>query len=158
MASRGLNKFHADTIADLLAKAGYENEFIMRVAQAVGKKSLKTNPDTQLLEDVAGLVFWEHYLLDFAGRHPERPLHGVMSGTRIRQKFAKKRSLHGVNEHFSRIFNAIIVPRSNRAKVSLNTTNRSGSISFVEFGISCPLKRINSYSQDTSNYPIHWRR
>ncbi|WP_231990367.1 hypothetical protein [Nitrosomonas ureae] len=47
-----------------------------------------------------------------------RPLHGVMSGTRIRQKFAKKRSLHGVNEHFSRIFNAIIVPRSNRAKAS----------------------------------------
>ncbi|MBY0499069.1 MAG: DUF4202 domain-containing protein [Nitrosomonas sp.] len=42
----GLNKFHADTIADLLAKAGYENEFIMRVAQAVGKKSLKTNQDT----------------------------------------------------------------------------------------------------------------
>jgi len=29
-----------------------------------------------------------------------RPLHGVMSGARIRQKFAKKRSLHGVNEHF----------------------------------------------------------
>jgi hypothetical protein len=42
-----------------------------------------------------------------------------MSGARIRQKFAKKRSLHGVNEHFPQIFNAIIVPRSNRAKVSL---------------------------------------
>jgi len=41
-----------------------------------------------------------------------------MSGTRIRQKFAKKRNLHGVNEHFSQIFNAIIVPRSSRAKVS----------------------------------------
>ncbi|SDZ03310.1 DUF4202 domain-containing protein [Nitrosomonas sp. Nm33] len=67
----GLYKFHADTVADLLAKAGYEAEFIARVAQAVGKKSLKTNPDTQLLEDVAGLVFFEHYLLDFAGRHPE---------------------------------------------------------------------------------------
>ncbi|SNX60706.1 hypothetical protein SAMN06296273_2177 [Nitrosomonas ureae] len=52
----------------------------------------------------------------------QRPLHGVMSGTRIRQKFAKKRSLPGVNEHFSRIFNAIIVPRSNRAKVSINKT------------------------------------
>ena len=48
-----------------------------------------------------------------------RPLHGVVSGARIRQKFAKKRSLHGVNGHFSQIFNAIIVPRSNRAKVSL---------------------------------------
>ncbi|MBX3639733.1 MAG: hypothetical protein KF888_04355 [Nitrosomonas sp.] len=50
----------------------------------------------------------------------KRPLHGVMSGTRIRQKFAKKRSLHGVNEHFSQIFNAIIVPRSSRAKASLS--------------------------------------
>lgn len=66
-----LNKFHANTVADLLAKAGYENTFIARVTQAVGKKSLKTNPDTQLLEDVAGLVFLEHYLLDFAGGHPE---------------------------------------------------------------------------------------
>lgn len=66
-----LYKFHADTIADLLAKAGYENDFIARVTQAVGKKSLRTNPNTQLLEDVAGLVFLEHYLRDFAGRHPE---------------------------------------------------------------------------------------
>lgn len=66
-----LNKFHAGTVADLLAKAGYENTFIARVTQAVGKKSLKTNPDTQLLEDVAGLVFLEHYMLDFADRHPE---------------------------------------------------------------------------------------
>lgn len=55
----------------MLAKAGYGNDFIARVTQAVGKKSLKTNPDTQLLEDVAGLVFLEHYLRDFAGRHPE---------------------------------------------------------------------------------------
>lgn len=67
----GLYKFHADTVADLLVKAGYENEFIARVTQAVGKKSLRANPDTQLLEDVAGLVFFEHYLLDFAGSHPE---------------------------------------------------------------------------------------
>lgn len=67
----GLYKFHTETIADLLAKAGYENEFIARVTQAVGKKLLKTNPDTQLLEDVAGLVFLEHYLLDFANKHPE---------------------------------------------------------------------------------------
>lgn len=67
----GLSQLHADTIADLLTKAGYENEFIVRVKQAVGKKALKTNPDTQLLEDVSGLVFLEHYLLDFASKHPE---------------------------------------------------------------------------------------
>lgn len=66
-----LNEFHADTVAGLLAKAGYDEAFITRVAQTVGKKSLKTNPDTQLLEDVAALVFLEHYLLDLANKHPE---------------------------------------------------------------------------------------
>lgn len=67
----GLNKFHAETIADILAKAGYEDQLIDRVSRAVGKKSLKTNPDSQLLEDIAGLVFFEYYLLDFADKHPE---------------------------------------------------------------------------------------
>lgn len=67
----GLYKFHADTIANLLVKAGYENEFIERIKQAVGKKSLKTSPDTQLLEDVSGLVFFEHYMHGFVGKHPE---------------------------------------------------------------------------------------
>ena len=67
----GLYKFHADTVDNLLANAGYGNEFIERVKQIVGKKSLKTNPDVQLLEDIAGLVFIEHYMLDFVGRHPE---------------------------------------------------------------------------------------
>jgi uncharacterized protein DUF4202 len=67
----GLYKFHADIVADLLVIAGYDNEFIERVKQTVGKKSLKTNPDAQLLEDIAGLVFIEHYMLDFVGRHPE---------------------------------------------------------------------------------------
>lgn len=67
----GLYKFHADTVADLLIKAGYDHEFIERVRQAVGKKSLKTSPDTQLLEDVSELVFIEYYMLDFVDKHPE---------------------------------------------------------------------------------------
>ena len=66
-----LYKLHADTVADLLVKAGCENEFIERVKQAVGKKSLKTNPDNQLLEDVSGLVFIEHYMLGFVSKHLE---------------------------------------------------------------------------------------
>lgn len=66
-----LNQFHADTVAGLLAKTGYDEGFITRVARIVGKKSLKTNPDTQLLEDVASLVFLEHYLLDLVSKHLE---------------------------------------------------------------------------------------
>jgi hypothetical protein len=67
----GLYKFHAETAGELLAKAGYEAEFIERVKQAVSKRGLKVNPDTQLLEDVADLVFIEHYMLEFALKHPE---------------------------------------------------------------------------------------
>ena len=67
----GLYKFHADTAGRLLTQAGYGEDVIERVKQSVGKRALKVNPDTQLLEDVAGLVFIEHYMLDFAAKHPE---------------------------------------------------------------------------------------
>jgi hypothetical protein len=66
-----LYKFHAETAGALLAEAGYGEEDIERVKQAVGKKAIKRNPDTQLLEDVTDLVFIEHYMLEFAGKHPE---------------------------------------------------------------------------------------
>ncbi len=68
---KDLYKFHAETAAGLLAQAGCSEETIERVKQAVGKQSIKTNPDTQLLEDVASLVFIEHYMEGFAARHPE---------------------------------------------------------------------------------------
>ncbi|MCE7913746.1 MAG: DUF4202 domain-containing protein [Nitrosomonas sp. PRO4] len=66
-----LCQFHADTLAGLLNKAGYDDEFITRTTQAVAKKSLKTNSDSQLLEDIAGLVFLQYYFLDFVDKHPE---------------------------------------------------------------------------------------
>lgn len=67
----GLYRFHAETAGRLLAEAGYGEDVIERVRQAVGKRALKVNPDTQLLEDVTDLVFIEHYMLAFAGKHPE---------------------------------------------------------------------------------------
>lgn len=66
-----LYRFHADTAADLMSQAGYTEDHIERVKKAVGKRGIKANPDTQLLEDVSALVFIEHYLLDFAGKHPD---------------------------------------------------------------------------------------
>lgn len=67
----GLYRFHAETAGRLLAEAGYDDEVIARVKQAVGKRALKVNPDTQLLEDVTDLVFLEHYMQAFADKHPE---------------------------------------------------------------------------------------
>lgn len=66
-----LYTFHAERVAELMLKAGYDDASLERVRQAVGKKGIKINADTQLLEDVAGLVFIEHYMLAFAEKHPE---------------------------------------------------------------------------------------
>jgi len=68
---KDLYRIQANTAADLLAQAGCDDDVISRVREAVAKKGIKENPDTQLLEDVTDLVFMEHYLLEFAGKHPE---------------------------------------------------------------------------------------
>ena len=68
---KDLYKIQAQTAADLLAQAGYGEDVTDRVKQAVAKKGIRDNPDTQLLEDVADLVFIEHYMLAFVGRHPD---------------------------------------------------------------------------------------
>ena len=66
-----LYKFHAKTAGDLMRSVGYDDEMIERTMTAVSKKGLKVNPETQMMEDVADLVFLEHYMLAFAIKHPE---------------------------------------------------------------------------------------
>ena len=67
----GLYKFHAETAGRLMKEAGYDDAVIEQVMMAVGKKGLKVNADTQMLEDIADLVFIEHYMLGFAGKKAE---------------------------------------------------------------------------------------
>lgn len=67
----GLYKFHAETAGRIMQEAGYDGAMVERVKFIVSKKGLKVNPDTQLMEDVADLVFLEHYIAGFAGQHPE---------------------------------------------------------------------------------------
>lgn len=66
-----LYTFHADKVAAILAQVGFDAQDIERAKNAVAKVGIKSNPDTQLLEDVVALVFLEHYMLDFAAKHPE---------------------------------------------------------------------------------------
>ena len=67
----GLYTFHADTAGELMRKAGYDDATIERVKKAVSKRGIKSNPETQLLEDIADLVFIEHYILAFAQSKPD---------------------------------------------------------------------------------------
>ena len=67
----GLYKFHANTAGELMRQSGYDDAMIEEVKKAVSKRALKINPDTQLMEDIADLVFIEHYMLSFASGKPE---------------------------------------------------------------------------------------
>lgn len=68
---KDLYKIQANRAAELMLEAGFDEAEIERARNAVAKKNIKGNPDTQLLEDVTDLVFMEHYMLEFVGKHPD---------------------------------------------------------------------------------------
>ena len=68
---KDLYKIQANRASELMQQAGYDDAERERAWKAVAKKNIKGNPDTQLLEDVTDLVFMEHYMLEFVGKHPE---------------------------------------------------------------------------------------
>jgi len=68
---KDLYKIQASRASELMLEAGYDEASCARAWQAVAKKNIKGNPDTQLLEDVTDLVFMEHYMLEFVGKHPD---------------------------------------------------------------------------------------
>lgn len=64
-----LAKLHAETAGAILREVGYDEAMVRRVQALVRKQGLKTNEETQLLEDVICLVFLEHEFVDFAAKH-----------------------------------------------------------------------------------------
>lgn len=64
-----LYKFHGEVAGEIMRDAGYDDETIIRLQAMLRKEKLKTNPDTQLLEDVVDLVFLQHYLGDFVAKY-----------------------------------------------------------------------------------------
>ncbi|RTY76022.1 DUF4202 domain-containing protein [Flavobacterium sp. LS1R10] len=76
-----LKKFHAETTAEILEKAGYSIAFIARVSFLIEKKLLKKDIETQLLEDVICLVFMEFYLDPFVRKHDREKMKNIILKT-----------------------------------------------------------------------------
>lgn len=57
---------HAEVAGAILHEAGYTAAEIGRVGDLIMKKGLGVDPEAQTLEDVACLVFLEHYSMEFA--------------------------------------------------------------------------------------------
>lgn len=78
---RLLYTYHAEKTGQLMKEAGYDSETIDKVKKMVGKQGLKTDPDVQLIEDIACLVFIESYFLDFAEGYDEAKLVSIARKT-----------------------------------------------------------------------------
>lgn len=63
--------FHASRVIELMQQVGFNEAQQQRVYAAVAKQDIKRNPDSQLVEDIASLVFIEHYMLAFTSTKPD---------------------------------------------------------------------------------------
>jgi len=76
-----LAKHHAELCAEIMASCGYGEQDIEQAKAILRKQQLKKNPDSQCLEDVACLVFLEHYFADFAKSHSEEKIISIVQKT-----------------------------------------------------------------------------
>jgi hypothetical protein len=76
-----LGKFHAETAGRILTDTGYDDAMVARVQALIRKERRTTDAETQALEDVAALVFLEHYFAPFADKHDDEKLAGIVKKT-----------------------------------------------------------------------------
>ncbi len=76
-----LYDYHGEKAVEILEKVGYDEQTIARVRMLLKKKGLKTDTETQTLEDVACLVFLESYFWDFSRLHDEEKIIGILLKT-----------------------------------------------------------------------------
>ncbi len=76
-----LNRFHAQTAAEILRDVGYAEDTIARVESLLLKKHLKDDPEMQLMEDVVCLVFLESYFTDFSKTIDEEKIIPIIQKT-----------------------------------------------------------------------------
>ena len=79
-----LYKFHGETAGTIMREVGYDEDMISNVQALLRKEKLKVNAETQMLEDVVGLVFLQYYLVDFVNKYShyeEEKLLGILRKT-----------------------------------------------------------------------------
>lgn len=72
---------HAERLTELMRAARYGEAEATRAAAIVRKENLAADPEAQLLEDCACLVFLEHEFAAFAALHPPEKLIDILAKT-----------------------------------------------------------------------------
>lgn len=76
-----LGRFHGQEAAKILRSCGYQPEVTERVAALLQKKSLRSDPETQALEDAACLVFLENEFVSFSEKHSDQKISEILVKT-----------------------------------------------------------------------------
>jgi hypothetical protein len=76
-----LKRKHAEWAGAILADCDYAADEIARVGSLIRKENLKRDPEAQALEDVASIVFLEHYAADFAPKHDAAKVAAILAKT-----------------------------------------------------------------------------
>jgi sirohydrochlorin ferrochelatase len=76
-----LKRRHAEWASAILGESGFDAETVQRVASLIRKENLKTDVESQTLEDVACLVFLQFYAADFAPKHEREKMIGIIQKT-----------------------------------------------------------------------------
>jgi hypothetical protein len=66
---RAMQLFHAEKAGEILGALGYGEERVARVQFLLRKERRTQDAEAQTLEDIAGLVFLEHYFAAFIEQH-----------------------------------------------------------------------------------------
>jgi hypothetical protein len=72
---------HAALAGEILVQAGYGAETVRRVQSLIRKERVKLDPEAQLVEDAACLVFLEFEFAGFAAKHDEAKLVEILRKT-----------------------------------------------------------------------------
>lgn len=72
---------HAARVAGIMAEAGYGPEAQDRVGVLLRKEGIKRDAEVQALEDVICFVFLRFYFADFAAKHTEEDVLGIVAKT-----------------------------------------------------------------------------
>ncbi|SEK64375.1 protein of unknown function [Colwellia chukchiensis] len=78
---KALGIYHGATAKAVMLEHGYSEEDANATARIIRKENLKSDPDTQTLEDVACLVFLQYYFEAFAAKHKEEKIIRILQLT-----------------------------------------------------------------------------
>ncbi len=94
---KALSKFHADEATKILEEAGVDQEVIDEVRVINMKQGLRSNPNTQTMEDVMCLVFLQYELEEFAERHDTAKVESILKKTWAKMSEAGRSAALGID-------------------------------------------------------------